>query len=205
MRRTPLGPAYWTDRRRHASFEDDQRVLVDGRPLIASRFVIATGTVPSVPALDGIGEVGYLTNETIFDLRELPQRLLVLGGGATGVELAQAFRRLGSDVTVVEQLPRLLPGWCEEASAAVEAALAADGVDVRIGVARRGRAARQAGFSSNTRTGRSKATRSSLRLGGGQTSTASASKRQGSRCVTASSRSTSGAVRRWSTFSLRGT
>lgn len=119
----------------HASFEDDQRVLVDGRPLIASRFVIATGTVPSVPALDGIGEVGYLTNETIFDLRELPQRLLVLGGGATGVELAQAFRRLGSDVTVVEQLPRLLPGWCEEASAAVEAALAADGVDVRIGVA----------------------------------------------------------------------
>jgi pyruvate/2-oxoglutarate dehydrogenase complex dihydrolipoamide dehydrogenase (E3) component len=117
-----------------ASFEAPQRAVVDGRPLAASRFVIATGTVATIPPIEGIREAGYLTNETIFELRELPTRLLVLGGGPTGVELAQAFRRLGSEVALVEELDRLIPGWDEAASAAVETALVAEGVEVLTGV-----------------------------------------------------------------------
>jgi pyruvate/2-oxoglutarate dehydrogenase complex dihydrolipoamide dehydrogenase (E3) component len=75
-----------------------------------------------------------LTNESVLQLRELPERLLVLGGGTVGVELAQAFARLGADVVLLEALPRILGGEEPEASAAVAEALAADRVAVRTGV-----------------------------------------------------------------------
>lgn len=68
----------------------------------ARRVVIATGSRPAVPPIPGLEEAGYLTNETIFDLTELPRKLLVLGGGPIGVELGQAFRRLGSQVTIID-------------------------------------------------------------------------------------------------------
>ena len=71
---------------------------VGGRTLTARSFVIATGSRPAVPPIPGLADVPYLTNETVFDLREPVPSLLVVGGGPIGCELAQAFRRLGSEV-----------------------------------------------------------------------------------------------------------
>ncbi len=89
---------------------------VDGTSLQASRVVLATGSRPALPPIPGLGDVPYLTNESVFDLRSAPSSLLVIGGGAIGCELAQAFDRLGTRVTLVEAGPRLLPA--EDARAA---------------------------------------------------------------------------------------
>ncbi len=105
-------------------------VAVAGRALAAPRIVLAAGSRPTVPALEGLAGVPYLTNETLFDLAELPRHLLILGGGAMGLEMAQAFRRLGSAVTVIEP-GSLLAGADAEAAALVAAQLAAEGVDLR--------------------------------------------------------------------------
>jgi pyruvate/2-oxoglutarate dehydrogenase complex dihydrolipoamide dehydrogenase (E3) component/uncharacterized membrane protein YdjX (TVP38/TMEM64 family) len=99
--------------------------------LATRSIVIATGAAPFVPPLPGLDEVCYLTSDTLWGLRELPRRLLVLGGGPIGCELAQAFARLGSQVTPVEQLPRLLAREDDEVSALAQRALEADGVTVR--------------------------------------------------------------------------
>jgi pyruvate/2-oxoglutarate dehydrogenase complex dihydrolipoamide dehydrogenase (E3) component/uncharacterized membrane protein YdjX (TVP38/TMEM64 family) len=95
--------------------------------------VIATGAMPFVPPLPGLDAVGCLTSDTLWDLRELPKRLVVLGGGPIGCELAQAFARLGSQVTQVEMLPRILVKEDEEVSALAQRALEADGVRVLTG------------------------------------------------------------------------
>ena len=79
-----------------------QTVEVGGRTLRAPRIVIATGSKPAIPPIEGIGEVPYLTNENIFEIDALPDHLVIVGGGVIGMEMAQAFRRLGSAVTVVE-------------------------------------------------------------------------------------------------------
>ncbi|MGE3992032.1 dihydrolipoyl dehydrogenase family protein [Pseudorhodoplanes sp.] len=85
-------------------------MLIAGDVLVrARRFVVATGSRPVIPPIPGLDQFGYLTNETVFELRERPDHLLVVGGGPIGVELAQAFRRLGSGVTLIERfgiLPR---------------------------------------------------------------------------------------------------
>lgn len=88
--------------REHARFVDDKTVQSDGHEVRARRFVIATGTKARIPPIEGIGDVPYLTNETIWDLETLPDHLIVLGGGPIGCELGQAFRRLGAKVTIVE-------------------------------------------------------------------------------------------------------
>ena len=85
-----------------ARFTDRRTVMAGDVEIRARRFVIATGSRPAVPPVPGIEEVDALTNETIFDLRRLPPRLVVIGGGPTGLELAQAYRRLGSEVTVID-------------------------------------------------------------------------------------------------------
>ena len=108
-------------------------VEVNGRSLTTRNIVIAAGARPFVPRIPGLEEAGYLTSDTLWDLRELPRRLVVLGGGPIGSELTQAFARLGSQVTQVEMLPRLLPREDEEFSEMVRARLAAEGVDVRTG------------------------------------------------------------------------
>ena len=105
--------------RGRAVFTSPREVSVDGRVLPARGFVVATGSRPSAPPVPGLSETGYLTNETIFGLGELPARLAVLGGGPAGCELAQAFARLGSQVTVIEAAPRLLPAADPEASRVV--------------------------------------------------------------------------------------
>jgi pyruvate/2-oxoglutarate dehydrogenase complex dihydrolipoamide dehydrogenase (E3) component len=92
--------------------------------------VVATGAQPFVPPLPGLDDVGYLTSDTLWNLREQPARLLVLGGGPIGCELAQSFARLGSQVTQVEMAPRLMIREDEDVSTFVRAAMEADGVRV---------------------------------------------------------------------------
>ena len=102
------------------------------RTLTTRSIVIAAGAEPFVPPIPGIDAVGCLTSETLWDLRELPRRLVVLGGGPIGCELAQAFARLGSRVTQVEMLPRLLPREDPEVSEMVRQKFAEEGVDVLL-------------------------------------------------------------------------
>jgi dihydrolipoamide dehydrogenase len=105
-------------------------VEVNGETITTRSIVVASGGSPVVPPIPGLTEINYLTSDTLWSLEKLPSRLLVLGGGAIGCELAQAFRRLGSEVTQVEMLPRLLAVEDQEVSAAIEAAFTADGIQV---------------------------------------------------------------------------
>lgn len=123
----------------HARIVDPWTVeiaLSDGgtQRLTTRAIVIATGAEPFVPPLPGIGDVGYLTSDTLWealcDREEAPRRLLILGGGPIGCELAQSFARLGSQVTQVEMAPRLMMREDEEVSALVRASLEDDGVKV---------------------------------------------------------------------------
>ena len=98
------------------------------RRLSTRSIVIATGARPFVPPIPGLAEVGYLTSDTVWSLRELPARLLVLGGGPIGCELTQAFARLGSQVAQVEMLPRLMAREDEEVSTLVEEGFRAEGI-----------------------------------------------------------------------------
>ncbi|MBK9572083.1 MAG: FAD-dependent oxidoreductase [Rhodoferax sp.] len=109
-----------------------------GKKLLTTRnVVIAAGARPFVPPLPGIDSVGYVTSDTLWDefakLDEIPKRLVVLGGGPIGCELAQAFARLGSSVTQIEMAPRLMIREDEEVSALAQASLQADGVAVLTG------------------------------------------------------------------------
>ncbi|MGH8775290.1 MAG: dihydrolipoyl dehydrogenase family protein [Jiangellaceae bacterium] len=109
-------------------------VVVDGETYEARRgVVVATGTVPSVPPIDGLADTPYWTNRDAIEAKTLPRSLLVLGAGAVGLELAQVYARFGVEVNVVEALDRVLPGEEPEASALAQQALAADGVTVRTG------------------------------------------------------------------------
>ena len=90
-----------------ARFVDARTVEAGGLRIRARRTVIATGSRPAIPPVPGLAAVPYLTNETVFDLKELPPRLLILGAGPIGLELGQAFRRLGSEVTIVDAGPPL--------------------------------------------------------------------------------------------------
>ena len=94
--------------------------------------VIAAGAHPFVPPIPGIEHIDYLTSDNVWNLRELPKRLLVLGGGPIGCELAQTFARLGSQVTQVEMAPRIMQREDAEVSAAVMARFEEEGVDVRV-------------------------------------------------------------------------
>ncbi|HZP86536.1 MAG TPA: FAD-dependent oxidoreductase [Burkholderiales bacterium] len=102
------------------------------RTLTTRNIVIATGGQPAVPPISGLKEIGYLTSDTIWDLTTLPRRLLVLGGGPIGCELAQGFARLGARVTVVEMLPRLLMREDPEISALVLQRFRSEGMQVLL-------------------------------------------------------------------------
>ena len=115
--------------RASARFTGPREVAAGGFNIRARRFVLATGSRPAVPPVPGLAGTPHLTNETIFDLASLPEHLLVLGGGPIGCELAQAFRRLGARVSVVEMLS-LLPKDDPEPVEVVRRALLADGVDL---------------------------------------------------------------------------
>lgn len=108
-------------------------VEVDGRTLTTRNIIVATGAQPFVPPIPGLEEAGYLTSDTVWELRERPERLVVLGGGAIGSELSQAFSRLGSRVIQVEQGSRLLLKEDPEISEQVMERFTAEGIDVRTG------------------------------------------------------------------------
>ncbi|TVP67515.1 MAG: FAD-dependent oxidoreductase [Nitriliruptor sp.] len=116
-----------------ARFVADDTVAVDGQRLRFRTAMVATGAAPVLPPIDGLADAAPLTTETVWDLEELPPRLVVLGGGPIGCELGQAFARLGAEVTLVEMEARLLPREEPEASEVVHAALVREGVDVRTG------------------------------------------------------------------------
>jgi len=108
-------------------------VEVAGRTLTSRALIIAAGARPLVPKIPGLEAMPAYTSDSIWSLREQPRRLLVLGGGPIGCELAQAFQRLGSQVIQVELEARLLPREDADASAALQASLAAEGVELRLG------------------------------------------------------------------------
>ena len=103
------------------------------RVLTTKNIVIAAGARPFIPPIPGLGEAQPLTSDTVWDLRELPRRLVVLGGGPIGCELAQCFARLGAKVSQVEMLPRILAREDEEASLLVAARFREEGIDVLVG------------------------------------------------------------------------
>jgi pyruvate/2-oxoglutarate dehydrogenase complex dihydrolipoamide dehydrogenase (E3) component/uncharacterized membrane protein YdjX (TVP38/TMEM64 family) len=111
---------------------DPWTVQVNGQKLTAKAIVIATGARPFVPPIPGLSEVGHLTSDDVWTLRELPKRLVVLGGGPIGCELTQAFARLGAQVTQVEMLPRLMVREDAEISAMVQKRFEAEGISVRV-------------------------------------------------------------------------
>jgi pyruvate/2-oxoglutarate dehydrogenase complex dihydrolipoamide dehydrogenase (E3) component len=115
-----------------ASFASPASVLVGGKTLRFEKALIATGSRPRVPPIPGLVEAGYWTNEDVFDLTERPRRLLVLGGGPLGCELAQAFRRLGSNVALVERAPMFLRQEERDAAQILSDALARDGVEIHL-------------------------------------------------------------------------
>ncbi len=110
-----------------AVFTGPDAIEVGGKRVTARRFIVATGSDPALPPIPGLAELAPLTNETIFDLGELPEHLLIIGGGAIGCELSQSFVRLGARVTLVDVGP-LLPRDDPEAVAVVRKQLLADGV-----------------------------------------------------------------------------
>ncbi|WPZ03019.1 FAD-dependent oxidoreductase [Blastomonas marina] len=121
--------------RDHARLVDKHRVEVGGRQISAPRIVLATGSKPLVPPIEGIESVPYLTNENLFDLTERPGHLVIVGGGVIGMEMAQAFRRLGSEVTVIEPEALLARDDRENVAVVVEA-MKAEGVRFVTGLAK---------------------------------------------------------------------
>ena len=113
-------------------FVGRNHIEVGGQTLHFRRAVIATGARAVVPPIPGLSEAGFLTNETLFNLTERPERLLVLGGGPIGCEMAQAFQRLGSHVTLVEMAEQFLGREDPDAAQVVFDSFQRDGIDVRL-------------------------------------------------------------------------
>ena len=116
-----------------ASFDGPDSLSVDGRNLKFHRAVIATGARAADPKIEGLKEVGYLTNETVFSLTALPRRLIVIGAGPVGCELAQCFRRFGSHVHLVSRSDRLLSKEDSNAAAVVRKQFEDEGIDLCLG------------------------------------------------------------------------
>lgn len=108
-------------------------VQVDGKEITARNIVIATGARPLVPDFPGLEESGYLTSDSLWELTELPEKLLVVGGGPIGCEMAQAFARLGAEVSLLQRGSRILPKEDEEVSQCLHERLEQEGVEVLVG------------------------------------------------------------------------
>ena len=132
-RRALSGHAGVTLIRGHARFSAPHRLGVEGRTLTAPRIFIDTGSRSAVPPIPGLADADYWTPTNATDTEELPGHLIVLGGGAVGVELAQVFHRLGSRVTLVERQGRLLAEEDTDVSAAIQQWFEEDGIEVLMG------------------------------------------------------------------------
>ena len=116
----------------HGRFTASDTLEVEGKTLRFKKAVIATGARATYPAIAGLADVGFLTNETVFNLTERPRRLAVIGAGPIGSELAQAFCRLGSEVTLLEMADHILVREDPDAAAIVQASMIRDGVNVVV-------------------------------------------------------------------------
>lgn len=119
--------------RGRATFSGSKIVEVNGETLTAERIFIDTGSAPSIPAIDGLNSVPYLTNESLLELERIPAHLLVLGGGYVGLEFGQMFRRFGSEVTVIQSNPRILPREDEDVTSELQRCLEAEGIRFVLG------------------------------------------------------------------------
>jgi pyruvate/2-oxoglutarate dehydrogenase complex dihydrolipoamide dehydrogenase (E3) component/uncharacterized membrane protein YdjX (TVP38/TMEM64 family) len=113
-----------------ARIVDPWTVEVDGERITTRHIVVATGGRPLVPKIEGIDEVDYVTSDSVWELEELPERLVVLGSGPIGSELAQAFARLGSRVVMINASSRMLPREDADAAAIVEESFVEDGIEI---------------------------------------------------------------------------
>lgn len=118
-----------------AQFAGPDTVTVAGQVLRFRKALIATGARPRTPPIPGLAEAGYLTNENVFNLTECPRRLLVMGGGPLGCEMAQAFARFGAHVIVAQDEPTFLPKEERDAAQIISDALARDGVEIYLNTA----------------------------------------------------------------------
>ncbi len=121
--------------RGHGRFAGQHEVLVGEEALTAPRIFINVGGRAFLPAIPGLTDVPHLTNSSLLDIDFVPPHLLIVGGSYIGLEFAQVFRRFGSQVTVMEMAPRLIPREDEDVSAAVAGILKGEGIDLRLGVA----------------------------------------------------------------------
>ncbi|MBW6503231.1 mercuric reductase [bacterium] len=115
-----------------ACFTGTDALAVDGATLRFKKALIATGARPDTPSIPGLVEAGCLTNENVFDLTELPRRLLVIGGGPLGCELAQAFHRFGAQTIIAQDRPMFLPGEERDAAQILSDSFSRDGIEVRL-------------------------------------------------------------------------
>ena len=133
-----------------ARFDGKDALLVGGARLHFKKALIATGARPRAPDISGLDETGYRTSATIFEMTALPKRLAVIGGGPLGCELAQAFCRLGSHVTIVQNDAKFLPREERDAAEILSRSLARDGVEIRLNTtvvgARRDRARQDSAY-----------------------------------------------------------
>ena len=116
----------------HARFIAEKKVAMNGSELTADRIFLNVGARASVPPIPGLDQVSYLTNSSMMDVDFLPPHLVILGGSYIGLEFAQMYRRFGSEVTVIELAPRLIPREDEDVSHAIADFLAEEGIDVRV-------------------------------------------------------------------------
>jgi pyruvate/2-oxoglutarate dehydrogenase complex dihydrolipoamide dehydrogenase (E3) component len=116
----------------HARFVSEKKIGVNGFQLDADRIFINVGGRASIPPIPGLDQVAYFTNSSMMDVDFLPAHLVILGGSYIGLEFAQVYRRFGSEVTVIELAPRLIPREDEDVSHAVAGFLKEEGIDVRV-------------------------------------------------------------------------
>src|SRR5262249_8543296 len=117
----------------HGRFVGERKVAVDGSELTAGRGFIHVGAGAALPPIPRFAQVSHLTNSSMMDVDFLPAHLLILGGSYIGLEFAQMYRRFGSEVTVIELAPRLIPREDEDVSRAIADFLKEEGIDVRLG------------------------------------------------------------------------
>jgi len=116
-----------------ASIVDGHTVLVNNQKISGKKIVIATGSKPFVPEISGLDKINYLTNETVFDLKEKPERLIVLGAGPIGLELGQGFSHLGSKVTIINRSSEIFKKDEPEVNGLMVNKLRQDGIDLKLG------------------------------------------------------------------------
>ncbi len=114
----------------HVSFKSATELFLNNEIISSRNTVLATGSHPAIPEVKGLAEVGFLTNEDVFDLLHLPASIVVIGGGPIGVELGQAFTRLGTNVTIIQGPDRILPREDPEVSATVAGVLIVEGINI---------------------------------------------------------------------------